>query len=133
MPRPKDPNPTPAELEVLQILWQQGPSTVRQVMEQLGAQRPRGYTTVMSLMEVMYDKGMLSRKQQGRAYVYAPRKKQAETLGKMLHDLLRRAYQGSSSALVSHLLDQASPDAAELREIRRMIENHERRNKGASS
>jgi predicted transcriptional regulator len=102
-------------------------------MERLSAQRPRGYTTVMSLMEVMYEKRLLSRKQRGRAYVYAPRENQAETLGRMLRDLLRRAYRGSSSVLVSHLLEQVSPDAAELREIRRVIEKHERRNKGSSS
>lgn len=78
-------------------------------------------------------KRVLSREQRGRAYVDAPRENQAVMLGEMLNDLLRRAYRGSSSVLVSHLLDQGSPDAVELREIRRVIEMHQRRNKGPSS
>ena len=127
MPRPKQTTPTPAELEVLQLLWDQGPATVRQVMEQLSAQRPRGYTSVMSLMEVMHQKGLLRRESQGRAYLYDARVDQSKTLGQMLGDLLRRAYHGSSTALVSHLLEHAAPDEDELREIRRVIEAHERR------
>lgn len=130
MARPKHPHPTPAELEVLQVLWDQGPATVRQVMERLqetlkGA-RPRGYTTVMSLLDVMHGKGLLKRKPKGRAFVYSAKADQSKTLKQMVGDLLGRAFQGSSSALVTHLLDQASPNSEELREIRCAIEEHER-------
>ena len=127
MPRPRQSHPTPAELEVLQVLWDEGPATVRQVMERLNPARPRGYTTVMSLLDVMHDKGMLKRKSEGRAFVYSPKVDQTKTLGKMVQDLLSRAFQGSSSTLVSHLLDQASPDPDELKAIRDAITAHERR------
>jgi predicted transcriptional regulator len=127
MPRPRQSHPTPAELEVLQVLWDEGPATVRQVMERLNPARPRGYTTVMSLLDVMHDKGLLKRKSEGRAFVYAPKVDQNKTLGRMVQDLLSRAFQGSSSTLVSHLLDQTSPDPDELKAIRAAITEHERR------
>ncbi len=126
MARPKQTHPTPAELEVLQTLWDDGPATVRQVMERLNSDRPRGYTTVLSLMDVMHGKGLLRRKSQGRAFVYSAKADQAKTLKKMVGDLLNRAFQGSSSALVMHLLDQASPSADELQSIRAAIKDHER-------
>ncbi len=126
MARPKQPHPTPAELEVLQTLWDDGPATVREVMDRLNKVRPRGYTSVMSLLDVMHEKGFLRRKAQGRAFVYSAKADQAKTLKKMVGDLLSRAFQGSSSALVSHLLDQASPDSEELKAIRQAIEEHER-------
>ncbi|MCA9200633.1 MAG: BlaI/MecI/CopY family transcriptional regulator [Planctomycetales bacterium] len=125
MVRPKHEHPTPAELEVLQILWQHGPSTVRDVLDRLPKNRKRGYTTVMSLLNVMFDKKMLTRKPQGRAFLYAAKADQAGTLGKMIQDLLHRAFDGSSATLVAHLLDQAAPDANELAEIRRLLEQHE--------
>lgn len=134
MARPKQPHPTPAELEVLQTLWDDGPATVREVMNRLqtakkGA-KTRGYTTVMSLMDVMHDKGLLKRKTQGRAFVYSPKADQTKTLKKMVGDLLNRAFQGSSSAMVMHLLDQASPSDGELDAIRSAIEAHERNQRG---
>ena len=133
MARPKHPHPTPAELEVLTVLWDEGPATVRQVMERLNDTRPRGYTSVLSLLDVMHEKGMLKRKSEGRAFVYSPRVDQTKTLGKMVGDLLSRAFQGSSSSLVSHLLDQAAPDSDELKAIRAAISEHERKRKGKSS
>jgi predicted transcriptional regulator len=130
MARPKQTHPTPAELEVLQILWTEGSATVRQVMEKLDAQRPRGYTTVMSLMDVMHDKGLLKRKPQGRAFIYSAKADQSKTLKQMLGDLLGRAFEGSSSSLVTHLLDHASPNEEELREIRKAIEQYDREHGG---
>ena len=126
MARPRQPHPTPAELEVLQVLWDDGPATVREVMERLHRERPRGYTTVMSLLDVMHAKGLLRRKSQGRAFVYAAKVDQFQTLKRMVGDLLRRAFRGSSSALVTHLLDHASPSDEELNAIRLVIEEHER-------
>ncbi len=125
MARPKQNHPTPAELEVLQILWTDGPATVRQIMERLDGQRPRGYTTVMSLMDVMHEKGLLKRKPHGRAFVYSAKADQTKTLKKMVGDLLRRAFEGSTTSLVTHLLDHASPDDKELQEIRKAIEAYD--------
>ncbi len=130
MARPKHQHPTPAELEVLNILWEQGPSTVRDVMECLNPNRPRGYTTVMSLLNVMFEKGLLTRKQEGRAFRYAARAQREKTLRRMVGDLLGRAFNGSSSTLVAHLLEQASPDEEEMAAIRSAIESYEQDREG---
>jgi BlaI family penicillinase repressor len=125
MARPKEDQPTPAELEVLKVLWDQGPSTVRDVMDVLNRRRRRAYTSVMSLLNVMTDKGLLSRKPQGRAFLYQAKAPREKTLGGMVDDLLGRVFEGSASALVARLLDQSSPTAAELEEIRRTIDEYQ--------
>jgi predicted transcriptional regulator len=126
MARPKHQQPTPGELEVLKILWDQGPCTVREVMQSLNRSRRRAYTSVMSLLNVMTDKGLVARKPQGRAFVYTARSERERTLGRMVGDLLGRAFEGSASALLAQLLDQSNPSAEELDEIRRTIEAYQR-------
>ena len=121
MARPRNDQPTPSELEVLQTLWRRGPSTVRQVMRELNRDRRRAYTSVMSLMNVMAEKGLLSRKPKGRAFVYTTRQTRTKTLSSMVGDLLSRAFGGSASAMVAHLLDQAQLSQDELAEIRQAI------------
>ncbi len=125
MARPKHENPTPAELEILHLLWAEGPQTVRQVMERLNRQRPRAYTSVMSLLNVMTEKGMLDRQPEGRAFVYSAALEREQTLGEMVADLLGRAFGGSATALVTQLLAQANPDEHELNEIRRTIREYQ--------
>src|SRR5262245_21574325 len=125
MPRPKEEQPTAGELEVLKVLWDRGPSTVREVMDVLNAARPRAYTSVMSLLNVMTEKTLLIREPQGRAFVYRPKTDRGRTLGGMVGDLLGRAFEGSTSQLVAHLLDQTQPSAAELEEIRRTIRDYQ--------
>ena len=122
MPRPKQEHPTPGELEVLKILWEQGPCTVREVLEVLNQSRHRAYTSVMSLLNVMTDKRLLKRKPSGRAFVYEPKVGREKTLGKMVGDMLGRVFEGSTNALVTQLLDQSKPSEAELEEIRRTID-----------
>jgi BlaI family transcriptional regulator, penicillinase repressor len=125
MARPKSDHPTPNELEVLKLLWDQGPCTVRQVMDALNSGRHRRYyTSIMSLLSVMTDKGLLSRQPQGRAFLYRAAVGKERTLGHLLEDLLRRAFAGSTSALIAHLLDHRPPSPAELDEIHRMIERY---------
>jgi len=131
MARPRHENPTPAELEVLQVIWEQGPSTVREVMTVLNSKRPRAYTSVMSLMNVMAEKGLLGQKPKGRAFVYSARISRAKILSRMVSDLLNRAFDGSASALVTHLLEQADPDNKELDEIQSTITEFERKKGGA--
>lgn len=121
MARPKHEHPTPAELEVLKLLWDQGPCTVREVMDVLNRQRHRAYTSVMSLLEVMTEKGLLKRQRKGRGYLYEPRVGREKTLGQMLRDLLTRAFEGSAATLVAQLLEESSPSAQELTEIRNTI------------
>jgi len=126
MPRPKHEYPTPAELEVLRILWQRSPLSVREVMELLNRRRPRAYTSVMSLLNVMTDKGLLTRKPQGRAFVYVPKAGRQKTMRRLLADLLGRAFEGSASLMVAHLLEEAHPSADELAKINRAIAQFEK-------
>jgi len=130
MARPRYENPTPAELEVLQVVWDRGPSTVREVMKVLNRQRPRAYTSVMSLMTIMAEKGQLSQKPRGRAFVYSAKVSRARTQSRMVRDLLSRVFDGSASALVTHLLQQAKPDSEELDEIRKTIAEFARKEGG---
>ena len=128
MPRPKQPHPTPGELEVLQILWETGPATVRDVLDVLeAAGRGRAYTSVMSLLNVMAEKGLVTRTPKGRAFLYAPAMKKDAALGRMVRDLWRRAFEGSASTLVTRLLDETNPSDDELKAIREAIREYERR------
>ena len=131
MPRPKHDHPTPGELEVLRILWRaELPLTVREVMDELNRCRPRAYTSVMSLLNVMADKGLVTRKPRGRAYVYSAKVAQKKTTRRMLSDLLSRAFEGSASLLVAHLLEESHPDDRELDEIRQALAAYEAQQEG---
>lgn len=125
MSRPAHEHPTPGELEVLRILWEQSPLSVREVMDVLNRTRPRAYTSVMSLLNVMTDKGLLVRKPRGRAFVYAPKAARQKTTRRMLADLLARAFEGKASLLVAHLLEETNPTPEELKQIRRAIAQFE--------
>src|SRR4029453_10536686 len=124
MPRPKEEQPTAGELEVLKVLWDRGPSTVREVMDVLNERRERAYTSVMSLLNVMTDKGLLVRVPQGRAFAYKQKTDPRETVGGLLEAPPGRAFDGSASQLVAHLLDQSQPTSEELAEIRRTIQQY---------
>ena len=121
MARPRQENPTPAELEILQVIWEHGPSTVREVMNVLNERKRRAYTSVMSLMTVMAEKGQLKQKPRGRAFVYSAKISRAKTQSRMVRDLLCRVFDGSASSLVTQLLQQAEPDSEEMKEIRKTI------------
>lgn len=126
MARPKNEQPTPAELEVLQLLWESRSLTVREVMDQLNdGERVRAYTSVMSLLNVMAEKHLLVREPFGRAFKYAVAGTREKTLGSMLNDLVSRAFEGSKTALVARLLDETSPDSDELKEIQKLIKRHQ--------
>lgn len=126
MPRPKLPHPTPAELEILKILWDRGPLTVREVLDHTSTQGDsRAYTSVMSLLNVMADKGLLRREPDGRAFRYRPVINRQRALGQLITDVWQRAYEGSTSAMVAHLLSETRPSDTELAEIRRLLERFE--------
>ena len=127
MARPRHDHPTPAELEVLQTIWEHGPCTVRQVMEWLEPIRPRAYTSVMSLMNVMAEKGQLHQKPKGRAFVYSAKVSREKTQIGLLGDLLNRAFEGSANALVAHLLQQTDPTGKELAAIRKTLSDYKRK------
>jgi BlaI family transcriptional regulator, penicillinase repressor len=133
MVRPRAEQPTPAELEILKILWERdGPATVRDVLEEVNRRHapPRAYTSVMSLMNVMAEKGLLRRSPHGRAFVYEPASPRDQTLRSLLGETLERAYSGSASLLVAHLLDQSAPSAEELNQIRALLDDYQERSTG---
>jgi len=127
MARPRHENATPGELEVLKVLWEQGPSTVRAVMDVLNRSRHRAYTSVMSLLEVMFDKRLVKRRPQGRAFVYSAAVSKEKMLGQMVGDLVRRGFEGSASSLVAYLLDETPLSKEELSEIQRLITEYQRK------
>lgn len=124
MTRPKSTQPTPAELEVLKILWKSEALTVRQVMERL-SDKQRAYTSVMSLLNVMAEKNLLCREPFGRAFKYRVSESREKTLGSLVNDLVKRAFEGSKTALVAQLLDESTASANELEEIRKLIVKHQ--------
>ena len=127
MARPKQPHPTPGELEILRILWERGPSTVREVLELVPQER--AYTSVMSLLTVMADKKLVTRKPEGRAFRYTAKLKPDQTEGKLLGHLLDRVFDGSTTALVARLLEQSKPSPDELDEIRRLIDEYKQKDR----
>jgi predicted transcriptional regulator len=113
--------PTEVELEILHVLWEHQPATVREVVDVLNQSRPRAYTSILSMLNVMFDKGLVVRQMQGRAHVYRARQSRDRTLGVVVKDLLGRAFQGSTTSLITQVLEQSKPSAEELKEIRRTI------------
>ncbi len=130
MARPRYEQPTPAELQVLKILWDRGgPASVRDVLDVVNreADPPRAYTTVMSLLNVMTEKGLVRRTPQGRAFLYEPAAPREQTLRSMLGETLERIYNGSARLLIAHLLDQSRPSADELDQIRSLLDDYQAR------
>jgi BlaI family transcriptional regulator, penicillinase repressor len=125
MARRPQATPTEAELEILKVLWERGPSTGREVLDVLVADRKRAYTSIMSVLNIMATKGQVIRKPLGRAFIYSAKRPREKTLGKMVSSLLGRAFEGSAASLVSQVLDQSKPTPEELDKIRKVIEEYE--------
>jgi predicted transcriptional regulator len=119
----KPPRPTDAELAILRILWDRGPSTVRQVHEALSRDRPSAYTTALKMLQIMTDKGLVRRDDRDRTHIYQPRLTQDQTQRQLVRDLVDRAFGGSASKLVLQALTSRRATPEELAEIRRMIES----------
>jgi predicted transcriptional regulator len=123
----KKPRPTQAEIEILGILWERGPSTVRQVHDLLGPERP-GYTGVLKLMQNMHAKGLVNRETADHAHIYEahePQKMKSQLLG----ETVRTLFAGSASRLVLHLLEDKTSSPEEIAEIRRLLAAHKGRDK----
>jgi BlaI family transcriptional regulator, penicillinase repressor len=118
------PRPTDAELAILRVLWERGPSTVRQVHEVLSDARDTGYTTTLKLMQIMADKGLVTRDESARTHVYAAAVNEEHTQEQLVKDLVDRAFGGSAAALVMRALDAEGTSAEELREIRKLIADY---------
>ncbi len=125
--------PTDTELEILQVLWQKGPSTVRFVNDTLNEQRnaeqqPIGYTTTLKMMQLMTEKGLLARDVAQRTHIYRTLLSQEATRKSLLTRFLDTAFGGSASQLVMQVLGQGKTSPEELEEIKKMIQNLEKRN-----
>lgn len=120
------PMPTDAELEILTVLWQRGACTVREVYESLSESREMGYTTVLKLMQIMAEKGLVRRDERQRAHVYEARLAQEQTQSQLVGDLLERAFDGSAMNLVMRALQTTKASAAELSQIRNLLDEFER-------
>ena len=118
--------PTEAELAILRVLWQRGPSTVREVQQTLEATKKTGYTTALKFMQIMFEKGLVSRDETPYAHVYqaAVAKEQVERT--LVTDLLDRAFEGSTSRLLLQALAAKKASREELAEIRKILKKHER-------
>jgi len=128
----RTPRPTEAELAILHVLWANGPSTVRQVNERLStAARDIGYTTTLKLMQIMAEKGLVTRDETDRTHVYAANASQGQTQRDLVSDLVNRAFGGSATALVMQALSAHSASPAELKEIQQLIAEHKRSSKAA--
>ncbi len=123
----KLPRPTDSELDILRVLWKRGPSTVRDVFDDLNVTKPTGYTTVLKLMQIMADKNLVRRNEKQRAHVYEARLPEEQTQNQLIGDLLDRAFGGSASRLVMRALSSKKTSAEDLAEIRRMIDDLEDR------
>jgi len=122
---PSVPRPTPAELEILRVLWQRGPSTVREVHATLSEAHAPGYTTVLKMLQIMTDKNLVSRDESQRAHVYSARLAQAQTQRQLVRDLLERAFDGSAMKLVMHALADQTASPEEIARIRQMLDEME--------
>src|SRR5688500_5583105 len=116
--------PTDAELAILRVLWERGASTVRQVHEALADTRETGYTTTLKLMQIMADKGLVKRNETARTHVYTPMAGKEQTQKQLVQDLADRAFGGSAAQLVLRALSAEGTSDAELREIRKLIDDY---------
>jgi BlaI family transcriptional regulator, penicillinase repressor len=119
------PIPTDAELRILRVLWERGGSTVREVLDELPGDRNVGYTTVLKLLQIMHEKGLVARDERARTHVYTARVAEQRTERRLVSDLIDRAFSGSAATLVMRALADRAATPEELAEIRRLIDRLE--------
>lgn len=120
--------PTPSELEILHILWSRGPSTVREIHEELSKSKDVGYTSALKFLQIMTTKGLVTRSEDQRAHVYAAAAPAETTKQQLATDVLQRVFRGSASQLMQHALSGRRSSKKELDEIRRLLDEYERKN-----
>ncbi len=122
MARPGSEHPTKLELEILKVLWDEAPLPVRDVRTRLDEQgRTLSHSSVITMLNIMVDKGYLKRKKQGKSFFFTPKVEEDNVAGGIMEDLLSRVFDGSPSAMVLNLIETADLDADELNELRRLI------------
>jgi BlaI family transcriptional regulator, penicillinase repressor len=121
MPRLPSSQPTEVELQILRILWEQGPSTARQIHNRVAADRGKNYSTTVKMLSIMLEKGLVKRDETVRPQVFRPAATQRRTQQRMLKDLVQKAYAGSVGSLVLQALSSRASSAEELAQIRRLL------------
>ncbi len=127
MPSQQFPQPTDGELDVLRFLWDNGPSTVKQVHEAVNKKRPVGYTTTLKVMQVMHERGLLVRDDSKYRHIYTPALPEEKTQKQLLTDFLDKAFSGSAEKLVMQLISAKKLSAKERSKIRKMFNETERK------
>lgn len=117
------PTPTQSELEILQVLWQKGPSTVREVNDRLNEDRSVGYTTTLKTMQIMFDKGLLAREKEKRTHIYEPLIRETEVKDRFIDQLVDEAFKGSAMQLVMHALGRSKATKEEMDAIRQLLDD----------
>src|SRR5438552_563498 len=125
MKKSKLPKPTEAELSILRVLWQRGPSTVREIWDQINPGQQTGYTTVLKISQIMFEKGLLDRNETERSHVYRPRLTEEQTQRQVVGHLLERVFSGSARKLVMQALAVKKATPADLAEIRKLLDELE--------
>lgn len=121
------PIPSNAELEILRILWKRGPSTVRDVHDELKRERDLGYTTVLKIMQVMAEKKIVTRDESERSHVYKAAVEEKSIKRRLVSDLLDKAFDGSAAQLVMHALSDKRASAEDLKKIRKLLDESSRK------
>src|SRR5882762_4008047 len=120
------PKPTEVELELLRVLWDKGEATVRELYEVVSQQRSLGYTSVLKTLQIMTEKGLVERTEQGKAHLYRAAASQEQTQSQLLRDLSTRLFAGSAAQLAMHALSMETVDSDELRAIAQLIDTKRR-------
>jgi predicted transcriptional regulator len=123
--RPKTSTLTPQELAIMKVVWQRDQATVRDVYETLRERRQVAYTTVMTMMKILEDKGYLKKSREDRAYVYRPSRPRQQVVGAMVRDFVDRVFDGAASGLLLHLARTGKLTKAERQKIRQLIDEME--------
>ncbi|MCU0333812.1 MAG: BlaI/MecI/CopY family transcriptional regulator [Chitinophagaceae bacterium] len=115
--------PTESELEILQVLWQRGKATVREVHEELATIKDAGYTTTLKLMQIMHEKGLVLRDDSSKTHVYQANVSKEDTQDQLVGKMLNTLFEGSASQLVMRALGNAKPSSAEIAEIQKLLDS----------
>jgi BlaI family transcriptional regulator, penicillinase repressor len=118
---------TDQELEIMKIVWQRESATVRDVYEELLKTRKVAYTTIMTMMGILEQKGRLSKTSRDRAYLYTPTEPQGEVVGSMVHEFVKRVFDGSAKPLLVHLVEKQKISSKELDEISKLVKKQRRK------
>jgi len=125
--RPKKNVLTDLELEIMKVIWRRGSATVRDVYEELLTERKIAYTTVMTMIGILERKGRLNKQENDRAYIYTATEPRTDVVGSMVHDFLKRVFDGSAKPLLLHLVENQKISPEELDDIRKRVKDKRRK------